>query len=429
MNSPNFMQIPINRPINAVHNNQRDGYMQQNVYKGNVAYYPNGLQGNTPSTVEPEDGGYIDYPEKVSGVKQRGKSAKFFDYYSQAQLYYNSLTEAEKQQMIDGLRFEIGKSKSLDVRRRMIDVINHVDNNLARRIAKSINVPLPDKIVENQNKTTTGISIEEYPKPRNIRTRTVAILTAPGTDVHEAQAMYDYLAKEGAYIEFIGIALGDQDGLNITNTYLHTSSVLYDAVYIPGGKAGIRMLTKNVSEFPYDEPKMFVLDAYRHCKPIAASGEGINFLKTSVSDDVVDKDGIITGKSGSALQEDFKEAIIQMRFWSRLPLDKDVWSNKYYCNLDMFSWMHRLFFVYSFIWFYLLSVLALATKRRASIALCIKFTPTVTLSVTSVEIFRRCSRRALHNARRCSKSFWVIRVNDAYLLYVACKRKRWTKRF
>lgn len=318
------MQIPINRPINAVHNNQRDGYMQQNVYKGNVAYYPNGLQGNTPSMVEPEDGGYIDYPEKVSGVKQRGKSAKFFDYYSQAQLYYNSLTEAEKQQMIDGLRFEIGKSKSLDVRRRMIDVINHVDNNLARRIAKSINVPLPDKIVENQNKTTTGISIEEYPKPRNIRTRTVAILTAPGTDVHEAQAMYDYLAKEGAYIEFIGIALGDQDGLNITNTYLHTSSVLYDAVYIPGGKAGIRMLTKNVSEFPYDEPKMFVLDAYRHCKPIAASGEGINFLKTSVSDDVVDKDGIITGKSGSALQEDFKEAIIQMRFWSRLPLDKDV---------------------------------------------------------------------------------------------------------
>lgn len=294
-----------------------------NTFIGNVAYHPNGLQRNTPSMVDPDQGGYIDYPEEIHGKKQRGRSAKFFDYYSQAQLFYNSLTPAEKQQMIDGLRFEIGKSKSLDVRKRMINVINHVDNDLARRIAKSINVPLPEKIVENKNQTSTGLSIELYPKPDNIRTRTVAILTAPGTNTEEAKAMYDYLASEGAYVDYVGVNLGDQGGLNITATYLHTSSVLYDALYVPGGEKGIKVLSDNVSEFPYDEPKVFVLDAYRHGKPIAASSEGVKFINSAVNMDIQDKDGVVTGSAGSDLQTEFKKALIQQRFWSRLPLDRD----------------------------------------------------------------------------------------------------------
>ncbi|KAI8142419.1 catalase-like domain-containing protein [Fennellomyces sp. T-0311] len=323
MNSANFMQIPINRPVNPVHNNQRDGYMQQQVHKGKVAYYPNGLQDNTPSMVEPKDGGYIDYPEKISGIKQRGRSAKFFDFYSQARLYYNSLTSPEKQQMIDGLRFEIGKSKSLDVRKRMIAVINNVDNNLARRIAKRINVPLPEKVVDNDNKTSTGISIEEYPKADNIRTRTVAILTAPGIDTDEATAMFDYLTEQGAYPSFVGINLGDQEGLNITTTYLHTASVLYDAVYVPSGKKGIRTLTKDLGEFPYEEPQTFILEAYRHCKPIAASGEGTKFVNSVLGEKVTNRDGIVTGKSSSDIEDDFKAALIQQRFWSRLYLDQE----------------------------------------------------------------------------------------------------------
>ncbi|ORY95751.1 catalase-like domain-containing protein [Syncephalastrum racemosum] len=325
MNGANFMQIPINRPIVPVHNNQRDGYMQQNVYTGKVSYFPNGLQGNTPSMVEPEQGGYIDYREHIDGVKQRGRSAKFFDFYSQPRLFYNSLTPAEKQQMINGLRFEVGKSKSLDVRKRMIDVINHVDNNLARRIAEDIGVPLPDKIVENDNRTTVGLSIQNYPKPDNIRTRTVAILTAPGSDTGEAQALYDYLAGEGAYVDFIGTALGDQNGLNITSTYLHTSSVLYDALYVPGGEAGIKKLTSSSSLFPYDEPKAFVLDAYRHGKPIAATGsDAIQFINAAVGFDITDKDGVVTGDSPSDIESKFREALIEQRFWSRIPLDPNA---------------------------------------------------------------------------------------------------------
>ncbi|KAI8394088.1 catalase-like domain-containing protein [Radiomyces spectabilis] len=323
MSSANFMQLPINRPINPVHNNQRDGFMQHAIHEGKVAYYPNGLQGNTPSVVDGQDGGYIEFPEQVEGRKMRGRVDKFFDFYSQPQLFWNSLTEAEQQQLVNGARFEIGKVKSLDVRKRMIHTLNHVDNSLARRVAIAVGVQPPDAIVVNQNRTTVGLSIERYPKPDNIRTRTVAILTAPGTNIGEAEEMFNYLEEQGAYPEYIGLTLGVHNGLNVTNTYMTSSSVLFDAVYVPGGQEAMSILMDNLSIFPYEEPVMFVLDAYRHGKPIAVSSEGSQLLaaaKINLSNPA-EQDGVLIGDDMPALQEQFRQALIEQRFWSRLPLD------------------------------------------------------------------------------------------------------------
>lgn len=304
--------------------------MQYNVYKGAVAYFPSSI-GKPPEVTPPEQGGYIEYPEKVNGIKVRGRSPSFFDFYSHAQLFWNSLTEAEQQQLVDASRFELGKSQSMEVRKRMIDVLNHVDNGLARRVAVGIGLEPPEKLYENHNKTSVGLSIEKYPKPDNIRTRTVAILTAPGTNTHEAQAMYDYLKQEGAYPEYIGIHLGKQDGLNITNTYLTASSVLYDALYVPGGKEGIGRLTKPSSLFPYEEPKVWLLDAWRHGKPISASGEGIKLLKASdvkipkvKENEVTEAQGVIVGPPGDDLNQKYRSALVQQRFWYRLPMDPPI---------------------------------------------------------------------------------------------------------
>ncbi|KAI9261636.1 catalase-like domain-containing protein [Phascolomyces articulosus] len=325
MNSANFMQLPINRPLNQVTNNQRDGFMQSNTFKGNVAYYPNALNGNKPELASHADGGYIEYPEEVNGQKQRGRPPSFWDFYSQARLYWNSLTPAEQQQTVDGFRFEVGKSKSVDVRRRFVDRLNQIDNSLARRVAIGVGVPLPEMVVENDGKTDSHLSIQNYPKPDNIRTRRVAILTAPGTNQQEAKSMYDYLTAEGAYPSYIGVHQGDQEGLNIDNTYVLDSSVLYDAIYIPGGAGGIDFLSESTSLFPMDEPKAFVMDAYRHGKPIAASSEGEQFFQAAVEGmtGVNGTDGIILGSENN-IQESFKQALITQRFWSRLPIDQNI---------------------------------------------------------------------------------------------------------
>ncbi|KAI8140826.1 catalase-like domain-containing protein [Fennellomyces sp. T-0311] len=321
MNSANFMQLPINRPVNAVHNNQRDGYMQSTIHKGDVAYYPNHLQNNAPNIAQPSQGGYMEYPEKINNVaKVREQVPSVEDHYSQAQLYWNSLTPYEQQQTVNGFRFEVGKSVDLGVRKRMIDVLNHVDNGLARRVASAVNVPLPGKVVDNAGKTTVGLSIEERTHPNHIRTKTVAILTAPGTNTKDASAMYDFLKKEGAYVEYVGPALGDQDGLEITQTYTTSSSVLFDAVYVPDGDEAVKLLTTKQSTFPYEEPIMFVLDAFRHCKPVGASGAGVELLKASRVEGS-EQDGVLVGQNASALTDAFKKALIKQRYWTRMALD------------------------------------------------------------------------------------------------------------
>ncbi|KAI8884719.1 catalase-domain-containing protein [Backusella circina FSU 941] len=331
MGGANYMQLPINRPLHRPHNNQRDGFMQFNIHKGRVAYYPNALQSNTPSVVSPKDGGYIEYPEKMSkdATKQRGKHGKFNDHFSQAQLFYNSLTTAEQQQLVNGARFEIGKCESLMVRENMVTILNQVDNNLARRVARAIGVKAPEKVVENSLKTSEGLSIENFKKPDHIKTKKVAILTAPGIDTTDAKRIHDYLEKNGAYVDYIGFHLGDDMGLSINQTYTTSSSVLYDAVYVPSGSPeAFGNLTSANADFLYDEPSVFVLDAYRHGKPIAASGkEAYQFLKESrvpVYSDVNDQEkfGVLTTEND--IESKFKSALIKQRFWNRLPIDPDA---------------------------------------------------------------------------------------------------------
>jgi len=48
LGGPNFHEIPINRPLVQIHNNQRDGYMRQQINRGRTSYHPNSLGGGCP---------------------------------------------------------------------------------------------------------------------------------------------------------------------------------------------------------------------------------------------------------------------------------------------------------------------------------------------------------------------------------------------
>src|SRR5699024_1110824 len=56
-------EIPINKPINEVNTNFRDGDDKYPIDTDFVTYYENSLADNTPSVVPPEKGGYVHYPE------------------------------------------------------------------------------------------------------------------------------------------------------------------------------------------------------------------------------------------------------------------------------------------------------------------------------------------------------------------------------
>src|SRR5699024_294467 len=86
LGGPNFHQLPINRPLAGFTNNQRDGYGQMSIHKGQTAHHKNYMNDNQPEPLSPEEGGYEHYQEKVEGRKIQARHESFKDHFSQAKM-------------------------------------------------------------------------------------------------------------------------------------------------------------------------------------------------------------------------------------------------------------------------------------------------------------------------------------------------------
>lgn len=96
----------------------------------------------------------------------------------------------------------------------------------------------------------------------------------------------------------------ERSDLRTDFSFLTGSSVLFDAVYVPGGEASVETLKME------PEAVNFLNEAYRHCKAIAATGEGTELINESYSGEnaaqeaLSVKQGVITSRDAglAALQ-------------------------------------------------------------------------------------------------------------------------------
>jgi catalase len=151
LGGPNFHEIPINRPIAPLHNNQRDGYMRQTVNRGQTSYEPNSLRGGCPFQAGADMSGFTSYAERIDAQKIRARSASFFDHFSQATLFFNSQTEPEQNHIVNALRFELGKVETPHIRERMLFLLAQVDKTLANRVAEGLGANVPAKLDKPMN--------------------------------------------------------------------------------------------------------------------------------------------------------------------------------------------------------------------------------------------------------------------------------------
>ena len=82
-------------------------------------------------------------PSSFSGGSTPTPGESFNDHYSQAKLFWNSMSPVEKEHIISAFRFEVGKVKSKDVRRQVVHMFNRVDRELAKQIAAGVGVATP----------------------------------------------------------------------------------------------------------------------------------------------------------------------------------------------------------------------------------------------------------------------------------------------
>jgi catalase len=342
LGGPNFQEIPINRPIAPVHNNQRDGIHRTTINKGKSSYGPNTTGGGCPFQAGKMDGGFVTYAEKIDARKVRERSTSFFDHFSQATLFFNSQSEPEKMHIIDALRFELGKVEHVEIRERMLVVLNQVDKGLAAQVAYSLGLSVPETPeilnhsipadvdpqtyqpvkMEGALAKSEALSMANY--KADLHTRKIAFLVADGVDENALMTVKEALVSGGAMVDIIaprGILVTESNNtIKADKTLLTVSSVLYDAVFVPGGANSVATLEAEADAIH------FLNEAFKHCKPIAAQGDARQMLEATYfakklpednSDETVMREGIVIGSDAGEVANKFISALSQHRFWER----------------------------------------------------------------------------------------------------------------
>ncbi|RFM27333.1 catalase HPII [Deminuibacter soli] len=344
LGGPNFHEIPINRPVAPVHNNQRDGHMRQTINTGRTSYHPNSLGGGCPFQAKMAEGGFTSYTERIDAHKVRQRSKSFFDHFSQATLFYNSQSDAEKNHLTDALSFELGKVETVAIRERMLGILFHIDKGLASAVAYNLGLPVPKhETILNHSIPADGdpqafqpVHVKPYldksaplsmanTSKDSIKTRKVAILAADGVDAAALTTVVNALTAQGAVPEIIAPRLGsitaeNKEEIPVRRSLLTVASVLYDAVYVPGG-------TNSVASIAADPDAIhFLNEAWRHCKAIAFDEAARQVLeatyfarKVPANPDAATQleTGLILSANADELAKTFIAAIAMHRFWER----------------------------------------------------------------------------------------------------------------
>lgn len=344
LGGPNFHEIPINRPIVPIHNNQRDGHMRQAINMGKASYSPNSIGGGCPFQAKSSEGGFSSFAERIDSRKIRERSPSFMDHFSQATLFFNSQSDPEQEHIKQALSFELGKVTIAAIKQRMLYILSRIDKGLASAVAYNLGMHVPEKpeglvnqgipadadpatyqptMFQSSLDRSEALSMAGYTL-ENIKTRKVAILAADGVDARSLSTIRDSLLAQGASVELVAPKLGDivaEDGtvFNADRSFLTTASLFYDAVYVPGG-------TNSVAELEGDPDALqFLNQAFKHCKAIAADQGALQVLRSTyfgrklpddMSEDTVLGEGLAIGKPDKLIKP-FIAAIKQHRFWAR----------------------------------------------------------------------------------------------------------------
>jgi catalase len=318
LGGPNFNQIPINRPVSPVNDNFRDGFHQQAVHQGRTPYLPNAVSGGCPFLAGAEDGGYVHVPLPVNGVKTRERTPD--DEYTQARMFWRSVSEVERDHIVDAFTFELGKVDVPAVVDRMVLRLTQVSLELAMRVAMGLGLPMtvlpgpdghdgavdgPDELL---SPSLAMVTENSYP----VDGRVVHILANDGCDLAGVRALQQALLGAGAVPHVIathkGAITGRRRGdeLTVDRSFHTASSAECDALVVAHGTGLAGQMAVGT----------YVQSAFRHMKPVAAWGDGADVLAAAGIG--ADEPGVFLGaKLTRSLSTSIVEALSMHRHWDR----------------------------------------------------------------------------------------------------------------
>jgi catalase len=197
----------------------------------------------------------------------RENPSSFEDHFTQPAMFYRSLSAVEQAHIIEAFTFELGKCYEQSIKERQLEVLANVDADLCKQVAIGLGLPAPKGNPPKDVLLSPALSqVVETPGP--IDGRKIGIIAGADSDLGGVSKLVDAVLGLNATplvtAPVGGVLKSGRRSVIVERTLLTTRSIEFDAVVVAAG-------TK-----PADDLKLVLLlqEAFRHCKPIAAWGDG-----------------------------------------------------------------------------------------------------------------------------------------------------------
>jgi catalase len=324
---PNFPQIPINRPHAPVNDMLRDGFHQQAVHAGAAPYRPNSLDGGNPFPAGDDDQAFVDAPVIVTEApKIRANPVSFGDHYSQARLFFQSMSPLEQEHIIRAYTFELAKCYEQPIKERQLRCLANIDPVLCEQVAAGLGLTAPDQ-TEPFIEVTPSPALSQIGREWPADGRTIGIVVDVDGKVDGVAEVRRAIFEAGMVPLLIAAHGGMAGGLPVQRTFATARSVEFDALLLAGAPAPAPDAFPARDEKAGDEKagadgaaaldprvRLMVEETLRHAKAIAAWGDGAAVLATA---GVPAGPGVVIADSGSDALGAVQELLGAHRVWER----------------------------------------------------------------------------------------------------------------
>ncbi|MFC0508999.1 catalase [Micromonospora costi] len=324
LGGPNYSQIPVNRPHAPVNDMLRDGFHQHAVHAGVAPYRPNSLDGGNPFPAGEEDHAFVDVPVTVAEApKVRANPVTFDDHYSQARLFWLSMSPVEKEHIVRAYTFELGKCYHQAIRERQLRCLANIDPVLCEQVATGLGLPAPEPTVPLAD-VTPSPALSQVGREWPPDGRMVGIVVDADADLDGVGQVRRAALAAGMVPLVIAPHGGTVGDLPVQRTFATARSVEFDAVLLacapaPAPDALPTRDAKAGAPGPARvDPRVLLLveEAWRHAKAIGAWGAGVTALEEA---GVAGTLGVVTGGSGTDAFDGVQRLMAAHRVWDRFP--------------------------------------------------------------------------------------------------------------
>jgi catalase len=291
------------------------------VATGEAAYEPNSIAPDSPRECPATGFTSIPkpYPSGETPERLRARAESFADHYSQARLFWLSMTEPEKAHLVSAFSFELGKVVRPAIRQRMLGHLQIIHADLADGVAAKLGMTGQAEAISPASppktaKPSPALSIIAKSEP-TLQGRKIGLLITDGSDVKLLSSLRKAAKAEGATVALVaptvtGTILSDRTVVDADQALPAGPSVLFDAVILAPSRKGTEGLLHEAAAIDW------LRDAYSHLKVIGyVEAATPLFDKAAIA--IGGDAGIVSLDQGKAKVQAFLSAARQQRIWER----------------------------------------------------------------------------------------------------------------